>query len=547
MTWWRFFRRATDGELEGLVVCNSVWKKCKKAFLSVFNLFALFGTRVLTSHWCTQLPKCILHHAKNHTSRLRLPACCGFRCTRCVVYAHGDAFWFPVLCWPSDRSRWQLLVTLAVPMPSSQLKAGFWFLALGIRLFGQSQVPKNISLELCCPYNSFFLISICFLLPLWFFQVILLAPIIDFSLVQAGRKYPEGMSGSWLLLLVFIRFAPVWPCFHFSSDKRETSCFFHRRALICIWKKHVWFYHFPKRHTVCYSSYPWRKTPEQWKLPLSRSWLIQSFSDPWLARNFVILWGQTLRLQKVPITMKKSMASNVRLQPVRYESGTTRHCQWVFFLENVHKMSWFLIKCLFLNFTKASQTLPLRRKTYVSSLILFGPLLTVLKSVLESAHHSSIFQSVPNCVFVPNPQKNKTPQFLHLSVHSPAFWKPLRTPTAGPQKELHLQPALKLPRSPVCAETLELYEQEMKDSKSTEKKHQTLKHLGDSTVFFWRMTFKAEELIRHMVRSNPSFLVLFCQLLRKMADKVSSCISNAAYHGKHVLLTAVWCVKNAGR
>ena len=51
-----------------------------------------------------------------------------------------------------------------------------------------------------------------------------------------------------------------------------------------------------KAHIFLDSSYPWRKTLEQWKLPLSRSWLIQSFSDPWLARNFVIFWGQTLRL-----------------------------------------------------------------------------------------------------------------------------------------------------------------------------------------------------------------------------------------------------------
>ena len=532
MTWWRFFRRGTDGELEGLVVCNSVWKKCKKAFLSVFNLFALFGTRVLTSHWCTQLPKCILHHAKNHTSRLRLPACCGFRCTRCVVYAHGDAFWFPVLCWPSDRSRWQLLVTLAVPMPSSQLKAGFWFLALGIRLFGQSQVPKNISLELCCPYNSFFLISICFLLPLWFFQVILLAPIIDFSLVQAGRKYPESMSGSWLLLLVFIRFAPVWPCFHFSSDKRETSCFFHRRALICIWKKHVWFYHFPKRHTVCYSSYPWRKTLEQWKLPLSRSWLIQSFSDPWLARNFVILWGQTLRLQKVPITMKKKYGVKCAVT-----TRTTRHCQWVFFLENVHKMSWFLIKCLFLNFTKASQTLPLRRKTYVSSLILFGPLLTVLKSVLESAHHSSIFQSVPNGeVFVPNPQKNNKNTVVSASLRPfTCFLEAFEDTNSWSTEGVALATSSQVAAlSGVCGDPGIVFfflrhEQEMKDSKSIEKKTSDSQKLRWLDVF--RMTFKAEELIRHMVRSNPSFLVLFCQLLRKMADKVSTCISNDVYHG----------------
>ena len=165
--------------------------------------------------------------------------------------------------------------------------------------------------------------------------------------------------------------------------------------------------------------------------------------------------------------------------------------------------------------------LPLRRKTYVSSLILFGPLLTVLKSVLESAHHSSILQSVPNCVFVP---KKKQPSASLRPL--PAFWKPLRTPTAGPQKELHLQPALKLPRSPVCAETLELYEQEMKDSKSIEKKTSDSQKLRWLHIFFLSLTFKAEELIRHMVRSNPSFLVLFCQLLRKMADKVSTCISN---------------------
>ena len=234
----------------------------------------------------------------------------------------------------------------------------------------------------------FFLISICFLLPLWFFQVILVAPIIDFSLVQAsGRKYPESMSGSWLLLLEFIRFAPVWPCLHFSSDKRDPV--FSQARIDLHLEKTCLILSLPQKAHNFSKTYPWRKTPEQWKLPLSRSWLIQSFSDPWLpARNFVIFWGQTLRLWSSH--HERSIGDNPTLS-------------WSF-----KRMSLFVLvslPCLFLNFTKASQMLPLRRKTYVSSLILFGPLLTVLKSVLESAHHSSIFQSVPNCVFVPNPQK----------------------------------------------------------------------------------------------------------------------------------------------
>lgn len=186
---------------------------------------------------------------------------------------------------------------------------------------------------------------------------------------------------------------PFCPCLALFTllFRQKRSCFF-TGAHWSAFGKTCLILSLPQKAHNFSKTYPWRKTPEQWKLPLSRSWLIQSFSDPWLpARNFVIFWGQTLRLWSSH--HERSIGDNPTLS-------------WSF-----KRMSLFVLvslPCLFLNFTKASQMLPLRRKTYVSSLILFGPLLTVLKSVLESAHHSSIFQSVPNCVFVPNPQKKTT-------------------------------------------------------------------------------------------------------------------------------------------
>ena len=357
---WRFFRRGTGGTNFGLVVCNFVWKKCKKAFLSVFNVFALFGTRVLTSHWCTQLPKCILHHA---------------------YMAHGVSQESMATLGDTSGSNAKL------PVESRILIFGPWHQA--IRTISSTKNKKM--LELCCPYNSFFLISICFLLPLWSFQVILLAPIIDFSLVQASGNIQKAWVEADFCYWCSSVCPFFWPMTLLFRQKRNVL-FLTGAHWSAFGKNMSDFITSPKRHTVCYTSYPWRKTPEQWKLPLSPSWLIQSFSDPWLARNFVIFGGQTLRLQKVPITNKSTQQ---RGQPDIV----------MIVLENVPFCRPGSLPCLFLNFTKASQMLPLRRKTYVSSLILFGPLLTVLKSVLESAPHSSIFQSVPNCVFVPNPQK----------------------------------------------------------------------------------------------------------------------------------------------
>lgn len=148
------------------------------AFLSVFHLFASFNTRVLMlppSHWCTQLPKCILHRkiipaafGYPHVADLGVPG---------VSYmAHGDLSWFPVSsCWPQES-----MATLSdssgsnakLPVEPSLPLASGWTI--------------SSALELCCPYNSlFFVWSHLFLASLWF-QVILLAPIIDFSLVQAS-------------------------------------------------------------------------------------------------------------------------------------------------------------------------------------------------------------------------------------------------------------------------------------------------------------------------------------------------------------------------
>ena len=286
------------------------------------------------------------------------------------------------------RSRWQLLVTLAVPMPSSQLKAGFWFLALGIRLFGQSKVPKT-DRESCVVLATLFFDLNLFLASLVILPGDSCGPH-HWFLLSPGIGQEISRKHEWKLTFA-TGVHPFCPCLALFTllFRQKRSCFFHRRALICIWKKHVWFYHFPKRHTI------FQKPIHEGKRRSSEN--CHCLGADW-SNHFPTLgcqqeiswffWGQTLRLWSSH--HERSIGDNPTLS-------------WSF-----KRMSLFVLvslPCLFLNFTKASQMLPLRRKTYVSSLILFGPLLTVLKSVLESAHHSSIFQSVPNCVFVPNPQK----------------------------------------------------------------------------------------------------------------------------------------------
>ena len=250
--------------------------------------------------------------------------------------------------------------------------------------------------------------------------------------------------------------------------QKRMSCFYHWGVHLHLEKKSE--ESLPQKHTA-FSS--WRKTPEQWKLPLSPGWLIQSFSDPclqemWLSQE-AKPWGF-----EVPNHVRSIGLSDI-------------------------VMMFFLRECPFcLSFSSMSlwQISPRHRRCFPYG----GRLMCLLwfclglcwpcssLRVLESAaHHSSPSLQYELCSLFRHAKKKKHRSFcVFPSIHLP---KPPRTPTAGPQKELHLQPALKLQRCRVCAEALQ---------------HPS----------FGSLTFsKAKERVRYMVRSNPSFLVLFCQLL----------------------------------